>query len=230
GRADDARAITKQQIRANPGPVRDRAKLKRRKQQRARPDPIPVALRGRTFGARTPEIIHRTGTVRPMTPIRDRALRSGRLGGSRGGRMKARVLIVLAAAVGAAAIAPGRLRGGVLDHLLGVSVQPSLGDIGRMIDRVQEKLVNQGTVVVKQPDIWSQARMTAFRREYEDTMAQELTKFQVYLNARIARSDAAALQSQTALAASLTPLAPGQTLTLPNAAAVQSELSTATSL
>jgi hypothetical protein len=80
-----------------------------------------------------------------------------------------------------------------------------------MIDCIQEKLLNQGTVVIKQPDVWSQARMTMFRKEFEDTMKLQLTTFAPTLAARIARSDAASLQSQTDIAAVLTPFgSPGQ--------------------
>ena len=59
-----------------------------------------------------------------------------------------------------------------------------------MIDRIQNSILNQGTVVVKQPDIWSQARMTKFRKEFEDTMSPEVANFQAYLSARIAGATA----------------------------------------
>ena len=48
--------------------------------------------------------------------------------------------------------------------------------------------------------------MTKFRKEFEDTMSPEVANFPDYLSARIARSDSASLQSQTALGAVLTPV------------------------
>ncbi len=105
----------------------------------------------------------------------------------------------------ALALAPGRGRAGVLDHFLGESAPPTLADVARMVDHIQSAILNQGTVVIKQPDIWSQARMTKFRKEFEDTMSPEVASFTLNLAGRIARSDAASFQSQTALAAVLTP-------------------------
>jgi hypothetical protein len=100
---------------------------------------------------------------------------------------------------------------------------PSLVDVAHLVDKIESDILNQGTVVIKQPDVWSQARMTKFRKEFEDTMALELNKFETRLSARIARSDAAAFSSQTALGASLTPLAQGQRLQLADMAAVTTE-------
>ncbi len=121
-----------------------------------------------------------------------------------------------------------RVRGeGVMEYVRGWSAtpaQPSLADVARMIDHLQESLGNQGSVVIKQPDVWSQARMTKFRKEYENTMAAQLTKFQTVLSARIARSDSASFSSQTALAGALSPLAPGQT-TQVTSAGLATELS-----
>lgn len=107
---------------------------------------------------------------------------------------------------------------------------PRLTDVARKIDHIQSSILNQGTVVIKQPDIWSEARMTMFRKEFEDEMAKELANFRPLLAARIARSDAAALQSQTLLGASLTPLNPNQTLQLANPSDVFAERNAAVTL
>src|SRR5262249_37732290 len=107
--------------------------------------------------------------------------------------------------LGVLLVSPEQGRGGIFDHLHGNQGPPTLTEVARMIDRIQEPLLDQGTVVVKQPDIWSQARMTKFRKEFEDTMSPEVTKFKDYLSARIARSDAASFQSQTQLGAVLNP-------------------------
>lgn len=117
-------------------------------------------------------------------------------------------------------------RADVLDYLWGHSGPPTLADVAKMIDHIQRSLVNQGTVVIKQPDVWSQARMTQFRQEYEDTMAAQLTKFDVRLAGRIARSDAATFSSQTALAASISGLKPDTDLRV-DAGGVEKERGTA---
>ena len=83
-----------------------------------------------------------------------------------------------------------------------------------MIDCIQSEILNQGTVVIKQPDIWSQARMTKFRKEFEDTMSPELNNFGDYLSGQIARSDSAAFASQTALGATLVPKGTAPTVTM----------------
>lgn len=116
--------------------------------------------------------------------------------------------------------------GGFLEHVW-TTQPPSLEDVARRIDHIQEALVNQGTVVIKQPDVWSQARMTKFRQEFEDTMIQELTKFDVYLSGRLARSDFASFRSETSLAGSLTPLSPNTPLQLNSVSEVQAERNTA---
>jgi hypothetical protein len=107
----------------------------------------------------------------------------------------------------AISIAPMAGYAGILDHVQGLvsSEPPTLTQVARMIDCIQSQILNQGTVVIKQPDIWSQARMTKFRKEFEDTMAPELSNFGDYLSGQLARSDSAALSSQTALGASLVP-------------------------
>lgn len=117
--------------------------------------------------------------------------------------------VVVALLAGMVCLAPSNGRAGVLDHLW-ESGPSTLADVARMIDHIQNQILNQGTVVVKQPDVWSQARMTMFRKEFENTMQPELGKFYDYLSARIARSDSAALQSQTSLGAALDSLTPGQ--------------------
>ena len=104
---------------------------------------------------------------------------------------------------------PLSVRGGVFDHLWPNSGPPTLSDVARAIDCIQEALVNQGTVSVKQPDIWSQGRMTSFRKEFEDQLQNEIRSFEPRIAARIARSDAASFSSTTTLGASLTPGAAG---------------------
>ena len=105
------------------------------------------------------------------------------------------------AVVAVGSIPPSAMAQGVREYVRSwMSEPPTLEDVARRIDHIQNCLSNQGTVVIKQPDVWSQARMTKFRKEYENTMAQQITKFQPILSATIARSDSASFNSQTALA------------------------------
>src|SRR4051812_899728 len=134
--------------------------------------------------------------------------------------------LALAGAIVATSLAPAEGWAGVLDHFWG-SGPPTLTEVARMIDHIQNSLLNQGTVVVKQPDIWSQARMTKFRKEFEDTMITELNTFQDKLAGQIARSDSASLQSQTSLAGVLNPFATGPGTKDPTLISTQTELATA---
>jgi hypothetical protein len=125
-----------------------------------------------------------------------------------------RVALCLGTMVLVVGIASAPISGyaGILDHIPVHSDPPTLTQVACMIDHIQNSILNQGTVVVKQPDIWSQARMTKFRKEFEDTMQPEVNNFKDYLSAQIARSDAASFSSQTALAATLTPFPAGTTI------------------
>jgi hypothetical protein len=94
------------------------------------------------------------------------------------------------------------------DWPFGWKAQPgaptTLTQIARSIDDVEHKILDDGVVVVKQPDVWGQSRMTLYRKDFETMMkARGPDDFQAVLSARIARLDAAALQSQTSLSASL---------------------------
>lgn len=85
--------------------------------------------------------------------------------------------------------------------------------LARSIDSVEEKILDDGVVVIKEPDVWGQARMTMYRRDIERVLRSALddTKyFDFIVSARIARVDEASFKSQTALGASLTPLAGGR--------------------
>jgi hypothetical protein len=66
---------------------------------------------------------------------------------------------------------------GILDSLRWSSDPPTLSDVARIMDRIQNDILDEGTVVVKHPDVWSQARMTMFRKEFENAMQGELLNF-----------------------------------------------------
>ena len=84
----------------------------------------------------------------------------------------------------------------------------TLTQIARSIDCIEEKILDDGIVVIKQPDVWGQSHMTLYRKDFENMMrAQGPNDFKEILAARVARLDSATLESQTALGASLA--APG---------------------
>ncbi len=76
--------------------------------------------------------------------------------------------------------------------------------IARSIDAIEEKIRDDGIVVLQHPDVWGQARMTRYRVDFEKYMLENL-KFEETLSAVISRADRAALESQTAIGVSLTP-------------------------
>jgi len=75
--------------------------------------------------------------------------------------------------------------------------------IANSIDCVEDNILNDGTVVVKHPDVYGQSRMTLYRRDFEKQLYNAINNFNVILSARIARSDQLALASQTALQGAL---------------------------
>jgi hypothetical protein len=77
------------------------------------------------------------------------------------------------------------------------------------IDCLAEEMRDDGLVIVKQPDVFSQARLTRFRFDVDAQMSSDLTNFHLVLAARINRLDAATTTSTTALGAALS--APGTT-------------------
>ena len=83
--------------------------------------------------------------------------------------------------------------------------------VARSIDDIEEKILDDGVVVIKQPDVWGQSRMTLYRKDFESMMkARGPDDFQTILSARVSRLDAAAFQSQTSLSASLASTANGR--------------------
>ena len=79
----------------------------------------------------------------------------------------------------------------------------TLEEVARSIDCLEDKILDDGTVVIKKPDVYGQSRMTLYRRDFEKQMYGAITKFNTVLSARLYRSDQAALSSQTNVAAGL---------------------------
>ena len=93
------------------------------------------------------------------------------------------------------------------------AVDPSrpvtVDELCKRLDHVAEKLRDEGLIVIKQPDVFSQARLTRFRYDFDQQLSTDLGNFHLVLAARINRLDAATTTQTTALSASLA--APGTT-------------------
>ena len=79
----------------------------------------------------------------------------------------------------------------------------TLEEVARSIDCLEDKILDDGTVVIKKPDVYGQSRMTLYRKDFERQMYGAIGKFNVVASARVFRSDQAAFASQTNLAAGL---------------------------
>jgi hypothetical protein len=77
----------------------------------------------------------------------------------------------------------------------------TLEQVARSVDAIEEKILDDGTVVLKQPDVYSQSRMTLYRRNFEQQLFGAINQFNTVVSARLYRSDQAAFTSQTSLAA-----------------------------
>jgi hypothetical protein len=77
----------------------------------------------------------------------------------------------------------------------------TLEQIAWSIDCIEDKILDDGTVVLKQPDVYSQSRMTLYRKNFEAQLYGAINQFNTVLSARLFRSDQAAFLSQTSLAA-----------------------------
>ena len=77
------------------------------------------------------------------------------------------------------------------------------------LDCLAEEMRDDGLIVLKQPDVFSQARMTRFRNDFENQMSSDLANFHLVLAARISRLDSATTTQTTSLGAALA--APGTT-------------------
>lgn len=77
----------------------------------------------------------------------------------------------------------------------------SVRELACEIDCLERHIDTFGSVVVKQPDVWGQARLTKHREEYEQQMAAELGNFHFLLNGSVAGSDQAYLADAFALSA-----------------------------
>ena len=58
---------------------------------------------------------------------------------------------------------------------------------------------DQGTIVIKRPDVWGEGKLTRFRQEFEKQIAAEAGNFHQVISGQVASSDLAAAESATAV-------------------------------
>lgn len=75
----------------------------------------------------------------------------------------------------------------------------TIGQICKQVDCLSRELRDDGLVVIKQPDVYSPARLTHFRSDFETQMQSDLGNFQLILAARVNRLDAATTTQTTNL-------------------------------
>ncbi|MDG3002414.1 hypothetical protein [Paludisphaera mucosa] len=80
----------------------------------------------------------------------------------------------------------------------------TVAELCKRLDFLAEQLRDDGLVVIKQPDVFSQARLTRFRIDFDREFQKDLDQFQLVLAARINRLDAATTTQTTTLGAALT--------------------------
>jgi hypothetical protein len=97
---------------------------------------------------------------------------------------------------------------GLMQFFKGSDEPLTLKDVAYLVDCLDEKLAQVGTIGVKSPDVWGQNRMTRYRAEFEGQMAQNLDQFQLILQGAQRRSDTAVLTSATSLAATVAAASP----------------------
>ncbi|MCA9077502.1 MAG: hypothetical protein KDA93_20925 [Planctomycetaceae bacterium] len=68
------------------------------------------------------------------------------------------------------------------------------------VDKLEREIDTYGSVVVKQPDIWGEARWTKHRQDYEKVLKAELEHFRFTINAQISEADSAFLLNALTLA------------------------------
>src|SRR5262249_15577034 len=94
-----------------------------------------------------------------------------------------------------------------------VCENPTMMALAQDLDHLEKHVEKYGSVVIKQPDVWGQARLTKYREEFEREMASDLKSFQVLLQGSTIRQDQAFFANATALSAAIS--GPGAVTTFP---------------
>jgi hypothetical protein len=127
---------------------------------------------------------------------------------------QALLVLAIAAVMGARAEAQQNMGEGLVDRFnaffpIDPSRHMTVSELCCRLDCIAEELRDDGLVLIKSPDVFSQARLTRFRNDYDIQMSSDLANFHLVLAARINRLDSATTTSATALGAALS--APGTT-------------------
>ena len=124
------------------------------------------------------------------------------------------LVLAVAGAMGVRAEAQSSLKDDFIDKFnsflpIDHSRPMTISELCHRLDCLNDELRDDGLVVLKQPDVFSQARVTRFRNDVDQQMSSDLANFHLVLAARINRLDSATTTSTTALGAALA--APGTT-------------------
>ncbi|MCO8123075.1 hypothetical protein NHH03_15110 [Stieleria sp. TO1_6] len=87
-------------------------------------------------------------------------------------------------------------------HTLHVEKHPapcSVVSLAKEVTEIEDAIRRDGSITVKQPDVWGDTSLTHFIQEYDREMAKSVDAFEATLQAYIARSDALEVQSSTTL-------------------------------
>lgn len=104
--------------------------------------------------------------------------------------------------------------------------ETAVTQLAAQIDELERHIDTYGTIVAKAPDVWGQARLTKFRRDYETQMQKQLDQFKIKLNGAISRSDQAYLANAVAMQAAVS--GPSAFTRVPNSGAQSSDTTEAT--
>ena len=143
------------------------------------------------------------------------------------------VVVAIVGALGVRAEAQTTITDSLIDKFnaflpLNHDLPMTVPELCHRLDCLAEEMRDDGLIIMKQPDVFSQARMTRFRNDFEAQMSTDLANFHLVLAARINRLDSATTTSTTALGAALA--APGTTNVQAPAATASSVLATTNTL
>ena len=94
-----------------------------------------------------------------------------------------------------------------------VCKDPTMQALACDLDHLDSHIEKYGSVVIKEPDVWGQARLTQYREEFEAQMHLDLEKFQERLQGSVNRQDNAFFAQAVSLSAAVS--GPGATTTYP---------------
>jgi hypothetical protein len=94
-----------------------------------------------------------------------------------------------------------------------VCKDPTMHALACDLDHLDSHIEKYGSVVIKEPDVWGQARLTKYREEFEAQMEMDLNQFQERLQGSTNRQDNAFFAQAVSLSAAVS--GPGATTTYP---------------